>query len=103
MTVPCPGGFWAKSSGACSNIWHFDELCLLISGERGWPWRAVDDAGEILDMLVQRRLSALAAKGFFRKLLNGRRIVPCAIVTDRLASYTAAKAILSGGPFQFQQ
>jgi hypothetical protein len=77
MTVPCPGGFWAKSSGACSNIWHFDELCLLINGERGWPWRAVDDAGEILDMLVQRRLSALAAKGLLSQALE--RTTDCAV------------------------
>jgi putative transposase len=32
--------------GKCSNIWHLDELCLMINGERGWLWRAVDDAGK---------------------------------------------------------
>jgi putative transposase len=36
--------------GACSNIWHLDELCLMIKGQRGWLWRAVDDAGEVLDI-----------------------------------------------------
>src|SRR2546426_12430584 len=65
-----------------------------IKGERGWLWRAVDDAGEVLDILVQRRRSALAAKRFFRKLLKGLRMVPCAIGTDRLASYAAAKAVV---------
>ena len=64
----------------------------MISGKRGWLWRAVDDAGEVLDILVQRRRSARTAKRFFRKLLNGLRMVPRAIVTDRLASYAAAKA-----------
>ena len=39
--------------GGCSNIWHLDELCLMINGKRGWLWRAVDDAGEVLDILVQ--------------------------------------------------
>ena len=53
-----------------------------------------DDAGEVLDIWVQRRRSALAAKRFFRKLLKGFRMVPCAIVTDRLASYAAAKAVV---------
>jgi hypothetical protein len=38
--------------GACSNIWHLDELCLMINRQRGWLWRAVDDAGEVLDILV---------------------------------------------------
>ena len=66
----------------------------MINGERGWLWRAVDDAGEVLDILVQRRRSARAAKRFLRKLLRGRRMVPCAIVTDRLASYAAAKAVV---------
>jgi putative transposase len=81
-----------RTRGPCSNVWHLDELCLMISGKRGWLWRAVDDAGEVLDILVQRRRSARAAKRFFRKLLNGLRMVPRAIVTDRLASYAAAKA-----------
>jgi putative transposase len=75
-----------RRRGACSNSWHLDELCLMVNGERSWLWRAVDDAGEVLDILVQRRRSALAAKRFFRKLLKGLRMVPCAIVTDRLAT-----------------
>jgi putative transposase len=83
-----------RTRGTCSNIWHLDELCLIINGERGWLWRAVDDAGEVLDILVQRRRSALAAARFFRKLVKGGRMVPRAIVTDRLASYAAAKAVV---------
>ena len=66
----------------------------MINGERGWLWRAVDDAGEVLDILVQRRRGARAAKRFFRKLLTGIRIVPRAIVTDRLASHAAARAAM---------
>src|SRR5215471_1371179 len=81
-----------RTRGPCSNVWHLDELGLMINGKRGWLWRAVDDAGEVLDILVQRRRSARAAKRCFRKLLTGLRMVPRAIVTDRLASYAAAKA-----------
>jgi len=66
----------------------------MINGQRGWPWRAVDDAGEVLDILVQRQRSARAATRFFRKLLKGPRMVPCATVTDRLASYAAAHAVV---------
>ncbi len=66
----------------------------MINGERGWLWRAVDDAGEVLDVFVQRSRNARAAKRFFRKLMKGLRIVPRAIVTDRLASYAAAKAVV---------
>jgi len=82
-----------RTRGICSDIWHLDELCLMIDGQRGWLWRAVDDAGEVLDILVQRRRNAHAAKRFLRKLLKGLRMVPRALVTDRLASYAAAKAV----------
>jgi len=43
-----------RTRGECSNIWHLNEFCLMIHGERGWLWRAVDDAGEVLDISVQR-------------------------------------------------
>ena len=71
--------------GACSNVWHLDELSLMTNGERAWLWRAVDDAGEVLDILVQPRRSARAAKRFLRKLLKGLRMVPYAI-GDRSAA-----------------
>jgi putative transposase len=64
---------------------------LRINGERGWLWRAVHDAGEVLDILAQRRRSARAAKRFFRKLLKELRSVPCAIVTDRVRSLQTAE------------
>jgi putative transposase len=54
----------------------------------------LDDAGDVLDILVPRRRSALAATRFLRKLVKGLRIVSCATVTDRLASYAAAKAVV---------
>ena len=52
-------------AGACSNIWHLDELCLMLNGERGWLWRAVEDAGEVLDILVQ--LGLIRFRGHFPK------------------------------------
>jgi putative transposase len=57
-------------------------------------WRAVDDAGEVLDLFVQRRRNARAAKRFFRKLLKDLQMVPRAIVTDQLASCAPAKAVV---------
>ena len=77
--------------------WHLDEVFLTIHGERHYLWRAVDQDGTVLDILVQRRRDKHAAKKFFRKLLNGCRYVPRVIITDRLKSYGAAKReILSG-------
>jgi putative transposase len=71
--------------------WHLDEVFLTIRGERHYLWRAVDQEGHILDILVQPRRDRAAAKKFFRKLLKGLMYVPRVIVTDKLRSYEAAK------------
>lgn len=71
--------------------WHLDEVFLRIGGQRHYLWRAVDQDGTVLDILVQSRRNAKAAKRFFRKLLKGLRYVPRVLVTDKLPSYGAAK------------
>jgi len=58
-------------------------------------WRAVDQDGKVLDILVQSKRDRKAAKKFFRKLLRGLRYIPRAIITDRLGSYAVAKAEVS--------
>ena len=71
--------------------WHLDEVFLTINGETHYLWRAVDQEGPILDILVHSRRNRQAAKRFFRKLLKGLQYVPRVIITDKLASYGAAK------------
>jgi putative transposase len=71
--------------------WHLDEVFIRIRGKVHYLWRAVDQQGAVLDVLVQSRRSAKAAKRFFKKLLKGLRYVPRVIVTDKLKSYAAAK------------
>jgi putative transposase len=68
-----------------------DEVLLTIKGERHHLWRAVEQDGNVLDILVQRRRNKRAAKKCFRKLLKGLSYVPRVIVTDKLKSYGAAK------------
>ena len=77
---PCPG-----------DKWHLDEVFLCIRGKRHYLWRAVDQHGCVLDILVQSRRNAKAAKRFFKKLLKGLQYVPRVVVTDKLPSYGAAK------------
>jgi putative transposase len=74
-----------------ADKWHLDEVFLTIHGERQYLWRAVDQDGHVLDILVQRRRDKRAAKTFFRKLLKGCQYVPRVIITDKLASFGAAK------------
>ena len=70
---------------------HLDEVFLTIRGERHYLWRAVDQDGNVLDILVQSRRNTHAAKRFFRKLLKGLQYVPRVIIPDKLKSYGAAK------------
>src|ERR671925_116656 len=89
------------SSGAGArgrvDMWHLDKVFLTIHGKRHYLWRAVDQEGNVLDILVQRRRDKTAAKKFFRKLLKGCRYVPRVIVTDKLKSYGAAKQEMLAG------
>ena len=72
------------------DVWHLDEVFLRINGELHYLWRAVDQHGVVLDILVQARRDAAAAKRFFRRLLRGLRYRPRRIVTDGLKSYGVA-------------
>jgi putative transposase len=70
--------------------WHLDEVFIKINGEQKYLWRAVDQDGMVLDILVQDQRDKAAARRFFRRLLKKTRTVPRVIVTDKLRSYGAA-------------
>ena len=72
-------------------------LFVSIQGKRHYLWRAVDQDGDVLDILVQPHRDQRAAHRFFRKLLKGLHYVPRLIVTDRLGSYGAARRELLPG------
>ncbi len=71
--------------------WHLDEVFGQINGVQQYLWRAVDQDGNVLDILVQRRRATRAAVKFLRKLLKGLAFVPRVLITDKRASYGAAK------------
>jgi putative transposase len=71
--------------------WHLDEVFIRIQSAQHYLWRAVDQHGVVLDILVQPRRDAKAAKRFFRRLLKGLQYVPRVIVTDKLRSYGVAQ------------
>lgn len=70
--------------------WHLDEVFIKINGRLQHLWRAVDQDGHVLDILVQNRRDKAAARRFFRRLLKKTRTVPRVIITDKLRSYGAA-------------
>jgi putative transposase len=77
--------------------WHLDEIVINIAGQKHWLWRAVDQHGVVLDILVQSRRDAKAAKRLLRKLLKKQAIAPRVMITDKLASYGAAKKAVMPG------
>ena len=66
-------------------------MFLRINGEQHYLWRAVDQHGVVLDILVQNRRNAAAAKRFFKRLLRGLQYKPLRLITDGLRSYGVAK------------
>ncbi len=73
------------------NQEHLDDVFLTINGKTAYRWRAVDQYGAVLDILIHRRRNKHAAKRCFRKLLKGCQYVPRVIMTDTRASSGAAK------------
>ena len=73
-----------------ADKWHLDEVFVKINGTTHYLWRAVDQHGNILDILVRPRRDAKAARRFFRELLIKRCRVPRVLVTEKLRSYQAA-------------
>ena len=77
-----------------SPVWHLDAVYTKINDKMVYLWRAVDDEGTILDIVVQKRRNTKAAMRLLRKLLRNQGIKPNRIVTDRLGSYGAALKLL---------
>jgi len=92
-----------RRSSRPSDRWHLDEVFLKINGRLHYLWRAVDQNGDVLDILVQTRRDKKAAKKFFRKLLKGLRYVPRVLITDKLKSYSAARADVMPSVEHWQQ
>ena len=79
-----------RRQGRLGDTWFLDEVFITVNGKRQYLWRAVDQDGDVIDILVQSRRNRRAAERFFRKLLKGQGKVPFRLVTDKLKSYGAA-------------
>ncbi|MDL2403113.1 IS6 family transposase [Rhizobium mayense] len=80
-----------RSSGQLGDKWYLDEVVISIRGKMHRLWRAVDQDGFVLEVLVQSRRNVKAAKRLMRKLLKGQGQTPRVMITDKLRSYDAAK------------
>ncbi len=76
--------------GHLGDTWYLDEVFVTLNGRQQYLWRAVDEDGDLLDILVQSRRNRHAAVRFFRKLLKRQGRLPRRLITDKLWSYPAA-------------
>ena len=76
--------------GRMGDTWYLDEVFVTIQGRQQYLWRAVDEDGDVIDILVQSRRNRRAASRFFRQLLKGQGRGPRRLITDKLRSYAAA-------------
>ena len=72
--------------GRQGDTWHLDELFIQIQGRQQYLWRAVDEDGDEIDILVQPRRNRRAAIRFFRKLLKTQGGAPRRLIIDKLPS-----------------
>ena len=79
-----------RQQPTAGDHWLLDEVFLQIQGRRQYLWRAIDQDGDILDILMQRRRNGRAATRFVRKLLKQQQRSPNRLVTDKLGSYRVA-------------
>ena len=81
-----------KKSHRHGDCWYLDEISTItIHGTRMYLWRAVDQDGDLIDVLVHKRKDKKAARRFFRKLLKHQGTTPNRMTTDKLRSYSAAR------------
>ena len=83
-----------RRRGRRGDTWHLDEVFVTIQGRRQYLWRAVDEDGDVLDILVQSHRNRRAAVRFFRTLLKAQGRLPRRLITDHLRSYAAAARIV---------
>jgi putative transposase len=83
-----------RRQGRLGDTWYLDELFVMIQGQRQYLWRAVDQDGDVIDILLQPRRDQRAAERFFRKLLKGQEREPRRLVTDKLRTYEAARRMV---------
>ena len=88
---PVYAGRIKKRLSPAGDVWHMDEVVITIQGDRYYLWRAVDQDGDTLDILIQKRKNKKAELRFYRKLRKGQGSSPIRLVTDKLPSYGAAK------------
>src|ERR1019366_8485740 len=86
-----------RRQGRLGDTWYLDEVFIRINGQQQYLWRAVDQDGDVIDILVQPRRDQRAAERFLRRLVRGQGKAPFRMITDKLKSYGAARRTILPG------
>jgi len=88
-----------KKQGRLGDTWYLDELFVRINGQQQYLWRAVDQDGDVIDILLQSRRDQRAAERFLRRLLRGQGKQPFRIITDKPKSWCRPESVLRCATF----
>jgi len=72
---------------AVGGRWFVDETYVKVAGQWRYVYRAIDQFGQVIDLLVSARQDAMAAHRFFQRALGTAKVQPVGVVTDRAATY----------------
>lgn len=86
-----------RSAGQFDGKWHLSEVVITVRGKKHWLWRAIDQDGFVLDVLVQSRRNTTATERLMRKMLKRQGSAPRVMIEDKLRSYGAAKRKIMPG------
>jgi IS6 family transposase len=67
---------------ASGDRWFVDETCVKVAGRWTYPYRAVDQHDQVIDVMVSSRRNAAAARALFTRALRPCP-VPAEVTTDR--------------------
>jgi len=80
-----------RKRAAPGDVWHLDEVRIVIRGQPHWLWRAVNQDGYVLDEILQTRRNTKPARRLLTRLFRMQGARPGRMITDKLTSYGAAK------------
>jgi len=83
----------AEAARPCRHLvgdrWQVDETYMKVAGQWRYIYRAIDQLGQVVDVLVSRRRDANAARRFFEQAIGATKVTPIEVTTDQAPVYPA--------------
>ena len=79
------------------RCWFIDEVFLFRKGHKRYLYRAIDEDGVVVDVLLREHRETASAEAFFRQAIERTGVIPHEVVTDRHQPYVKAVATTCPG------